>query len=107
MTLIVKGDRFFFATGSKDNKTSQLDSNCKAEFCLLLPANNNTGYLRGSGKMSKVSDQNTRKEVADWAEFIYNYWREASDPDFVLFELNMQQIRYMEPGDMQETVLEW
>lgn len=107
MTLIVKDGRFFFATGSRDDKTSQLDNNCKAEFCLLIPANNNTGYLRGSGKMDKVADQNTRKDVADWAEFIYDYWKEATDPDFVLFELKMQQIRYMEPGDMLENLLDW
>jgi len=107
MTLIVKDGRFYFATGATDEKTRQLDNNCKAEFCLLIPSGKHTGYLRGSGKMLKVQDQEARKEVADWAEFIYDYWKEASDPDFVLYELRLKQIRNMEPGDMNETVVEW
>jgi len=107
MTLIVKDGRFYFATGSKDNKTRQLDGNSKAEFCLLLPSGQSTGYIRGSGKMEKVQDQVVRKEVADWAEFIYNYWKEASDPDFILYELKLEQLKHMEPGEMVETVVEW
>ncbi len=107
MTLIVKEGRFYFATGSRDCKTRQLESNSKAEFCLLIPSADSTGYLRGSGKMEKVEDQATRKEVADWAEFIYDYWKEATDPDYCLFELELKQIRHMEPGEMTETVIEW
>lgn len=107
MTLIVKEGRFYFATGSYDAKTRQLDRNSKAEFCLLIPAGKNTGYLRGLGNMKKVTDQETRKEVADWAEFIYDYWKEATDPDYCLFELELKQIRHMEPGEMTETVIEW
>ncbi len=107
MTLIVKEGRFYFATGSTDEKTRQIDGNNKAEFCLLLPSGNNTGYLRGSGQMKKVQSMPEKKEVADWAQFIYDYWKEASDPDFVLYELELRQIRYMEPGDMKETVMDW
>ncbi|MDD2229901.1 MAG: pyridoxamine 5'-phosphate oxidase family protein [Candidatus Cloacimonetes bacterium] len=107
MTLIVKDGRFFFATGNTDNKTKQMENNCKAEFCLLIPASDSTGYLRGTGKMQKVENQATRKEVADWAEFIYSYWKEASDPDYCLFELELQQMRHMEPGEMAETFIEW
>jgi len=107
MTMIVKDGRFYFATGSRDNKTKQLDSNSKAEFCLLLPSGKSTGYLRGSGKMHKVEDQKVKKAVADWAEFIYDYWKEASDPDFILYELHLKQIRHMVPGDMNETLVEW
>jgi general stress protein 26 len=107
MTLIVKEGRFYFATGSKDNKTCQLESNSKAEFCLLIPSGESTGYMRGSGKMKKVEDQAIRKEVADWAQFIYNYWKEASDPDFCLFELELKQLRHMEPGEMTESLIEW
>lgn len=107
MTLIVKEGRFYFATGSQDNKTRQLDGNNKAEFCLLLPSGQNTGYLRGSGKLKKVQNLPEKKDVADWAEFIYDYWKEASDPDFVLYELRLKQIRNMEPGEMKETLVEW
>lgn len=107
MTLIVKDGRFYFATGSQDNKTKQLDGNSKAEFCLLLSSGQNTGYLRGCGKMQKVENLETKKDVADWAEFIYDYWKEASDPDFVLYELHLKQMRYMVPGEMNETVVEW
>jgi len=107
MTLIVKDGHFYFATGSNDSKTRQLENNCKAEFCLLFPTGESTGYMRGTGKMRKVVEQDVRKDVADWAEFIYSFWKEASDPDFCLFELELQQIRHMEPGEMAEVVIEW
>lgn len=107
MTLIVKEGRFFFATGSKDSKSKQLKANPKAEFCLLISNDKNSGYLRGSGILETVTEQSTRKEIADWAEFIYDYWKEATDPDYCLYELMLNQTRFMAPGEMTETVSEW
>lgn len=107
MTLIVKDDRFFFATGSNDNKGKQLAENPKAEFCLTISNDANSGYLRGSGKMVAVKDEPTRKEIADWSEFIYNYWQDPTDPDYCLYEMLITQTRFMKPGEMQEVILEW
>jgi uncharacterized pyridoxamine 5'-phosphate oxidase family protein len=105
MTLIYMDKHFYFATGSNDNKTKQLQANPKAEFCMLIKNESNSGYVRGSGKMQIVTEQTLRKAVADFAVFLYDYWKDAADPDFVLFELLLSDLRYMKPGEMYEEVI--
>jgi len=107
MTLIVKDQRFYFATGSTDSKSTQLATNPRAEFCLNITTEANSGYLRGSGEMKRVTDQSIRKEIADWAEFIYQFWADSTDPDYCLYELELRQTRYIAPGEMKETISEW
>ena len=107
MTLIVKDNRLFFATGSTDSKSRQLCANPKAEFCLSISNGTSNGYLRGSGTMKLVTDQSIRTEIADWSGFIYNYWEESTNPDYYLYELILKQSRFMTPGAMQETINEW
>ena len=106
MTLIVKDRRFYFATGSTDDKTRQITSNPAVEFCLLEKAEPFTGTLRCRGNMIRIEDVAAKKEVAYHAPFIYEYWKEASDPDFVLYECKPYQFRYMAPGDMKDNVIE-
>ncbi|HOA28931.1 MAG TPA: pyridoxamine 5'-phosphate oxidase family protein [Candidatus Cloacimonadota bacterium] len=104
MTMIVYKERFFFATGTSDNKTTQLKANPRAEFMLLLPGDGATGYLRASGIMQAISDLELRKAVADFAPFIYDYFHDAADPGYMLFELHVQKLGYMKPGEMCETI---
>lgn len=105
MTLIVMERRLFFATGSTDAKTAQIAANPATEWCLLERGGDYTGTMRCRGTMTLVSDPSLKQQVADHARFIYDYWRDAADPDFVLFELQPAQFRYMAPGDMKETVI--
>jgi general stress protein 26 len=106
MTLIFHGGRFWFATGSADQKSLQLDANPKAEFCLLLRSGDNSGYLRGSGAMDRIDDPALRKAVADAALFIYDYFRDADDPGYRLYEMKVARLGLMEPGEMYERELE-
>ena len=107
MTLIYMDDKFFFATGSKDTKNSQLLTNPKTEFCLVVSKESGNGYIRGSGVM-KIEESFSQKEaVAEHAKFVYDYWQDPQDPDFVLYELILQQIRFMSPGEMLEEVTDF
>ena len=106
MTLIVKDRRFYFATGATDAKTAQIAANPAVEFCLLERAEQYTGTLRCRGKLRLVASPAIRQEIADHAPFLYDYWKDPSDPDFVLFELIPTQYRYMAPGEMKDTVIE-
>jgi len=100
MTMIWWQDKYWFATSSGDPKVAQLDANPQAEWCLLLPQDGCTGYLKGRGSMLKVSDPALRKAVADFAGFIYDYWKDASDPDYTLYEMQLSSLRLMRPGAM-------
>lgn len=105
MTLIVMERRMFFATGSTDAKTSQIASNPAVEFCLLEKSEQYTGTLRCRGILVPAQDVSLKQQVADHAPFVYEYWQDAADPDFVLYEVNPAQFRYMAPGEMKETVI--
>lgn len=106
MTMILYQERFFFATGATDHKTTELKANPHAEFMLLIPGEGNTGYLRGCGIMQAVSDHGLKKAVADFAPFIYDYFHDAHDPGYVLYEMHVKKIGYMKPGEMYETLYE-
>jgi len=102
MTMIWYDKAFFFATSAGDNKARHLQENPNAEWCLLLPGDNCTGYLKGSGILQKVDDARLRKAVADKARFLYDYWQSPTDPDFVLYRMQVQSLRLMPPGAMYE-----
>ena len=103
MTLIFKDDRFFFATGRTDAKAGQIAKNPKAEFIHLICEGENTGYLRGSGTLQSITELSLRKEVSDWAPFIYSYFKDPSDPELMLYELKLERLSLMLPGEMCET----
>ncbi len=98
MTLIWWERRFWFATGSRDAKVAQIKANPKVEWSLLLPGDGCTGYLKCTGSMREERDSSVRRAVADAARFLYNYWKDADDPDFILYEMLPSRMRYMEPG---------
>jgi len=51
-----------------------------------------------------VQDQELRHEIAEFAPFIYNYWQDSSNPDFMLYEIKAEQWRYLKPGEDLETI---
>ncbi|MBW6514233.1 MAG: pyridoxamine 5'-phosphate oxidase family protein [Candidatus Syntrophosphaera sp.] len=104
MTMIYLDGSFYFATGAADSKCAQIAANHRAEFCLLLKKETNSGYLRGSGMLRQVDDLGLRKEVADFAPFLLDYWQGPADPAFRLFVMDLKQLRYMKPGDDYEVV---
>ncbi|MDD2331663.1 MAG: pyridoxamine 5'-phosphate oxidase family protein [Candidatus Cloacimonetes bacterium] len=107
MTLIIMNDRLFLATGSTDAKTRELSSNPLSEFCLKIRDGKFTGTLRVSGSMIPVDEYATRKAVADFSGFIYDYWKDPADPDYILFEMHPSQYQYMAPGEMFAKTAAW
>ncbi|MCB5264070.1 MAG: pyridoxamine 5'-phosphate oxidase family protein [Candidatus Cloacimonetes bacterium] len=98
MTMINQNDRLFFATGSKDAKAAQIDTNPYVE-CLVLQSNEHgNGYFRIAGKLHTVTDHTIKQAVADYAPFIYQYWDDVANEDFVLYELDVETCRYLKPG---------
>lgn len=102
MTMIWWQERFWFATGAQDSKAIQIRDNPKAEWCLLIPGEGCTGYLKGAGVMRAESEPAIRQAFADYAVFVYDYWKDANDPDFVLYEMRITELKLMVPGAMLE-----
>jgi len=98
MTLICLEQRLFLATGSKDSKAKQWQRNPHLECLLTFNSEAGNGYLRVSGTVSPIQNLDLKKQIADYAPFIYTYWQDSANPDFVLYEIIPAQWRYLEPG---------
>jgi uncharacterized pyridoxamine 5'-phosphate oxidase family protein len=105
MTLICMNERLFLATGSGDNKTRQWALNPNLECLLPLSGDAGNGYLRIGGEARVVRDLALKQEVAETAKFIYNYWQDSANPDFILYEVLPREWRYLQPGADLEEVL--
>jgi uncharacterized pyridoxamine 5'-phosphate oxidase family protein len=106
ITLVCIDQRFYFATGAADQKSAQIALNPKVEFCSLIQAEPYTGYFRGSGILHQIDDVQVKKAVADVATYIYNYWQDAADPAYRLYELELTVLKYMHPGESVEQAVE-
>ncbi|MDD3523222.1 MAG: pyridoxamine 5'-phosphate oxidase family protein [Candidatus Cloacimonetes bacterium] len=104
MTLIMLENRLFLATGSKDAKTRQWAQNPKLECMYLLSDERGNGYLRITGTVRRVGSVPLKHSVAEHARFIYQYWQDADSPDYVLYEIEVSQWRYLKPGVDTEEV---
>ncbi|MCB5260460.1 MAG: pyridoxamine 5'-phosphate oxidase family protein [Candidatus Cloacimonetes bacterium] len=105
MTLITLKQRLFLATGKTDPKVRQLSKNPYMECLLPLADSSGNGYLRISGKALEIRDIMLKKEVADAAKFIYDYWQDIADESFILYQLMPDEWRYLKPGeDIEEIV---
>lgn len=107
MTLIYHLGKFYFATGSWDSKARQIASNPKVEICLTLKEESGTGYVRVIGNLDIINDLEIKKEISSVADFITYYFKEPSDPGFVLYKMNCQKAEYMQPGEQLATKFDW
>jgi uncharacterized pyridoxamine 5'-phosphate oxidase family protein len=104
MTLICFEQRLFLATGKKDAKVGQLAINPHVEIMLPLKDEGANGYLRIACVAKTVSAPPLKKQLADFAPFIYDYWQDPLDEDCVIYELLPEVWRLLKPGDDLETV---
>jgi len=99
MMLIYNNDRFYFATGSTDHKVDQITRNPRTE--VYVPIGDEDGGLRLRGKMSFVSNEDTRAEIHGCAGFIQSFWDNPEDPDFILLEFKPEKLELMRPGSVE------
>lgn len=99
MMLIYREDRFFFATGSTDQKVGQISRNPRVE--VFVSIGDDEGGLRLRGKMSFISDEDNRAEVHGCAGFIQGFWEDPQDPDYVLMEFKPEKFELMRPGTVE------
>lgn len=98
MMLIKRNGKYYFATGSTDGKINQLTRNPNVEVCIPIE---DEGSVRLRGKISFVTNEDTRTEIYDCAGFIQGFWADPQDPDFVLMEFKPNHLEYMRPGSVE------
>lgn len=105
MTLMWFKESLWLATGTTDAKCKQIATNPLLEVVVHLKNETNSGYLRISGSADVITDLKTKKDVADFSGFIYDYWTDPADPGYALYRVEPLLIKLMQPGDMLETIL--
>ncbi len=101
VTMIHFDKKMWVTTGSGDAKIKQIKDNCSIEFCLLLKAGENSGYIRGSGDAQIVNDLATRKLIAENTPFFKEFWKDTNDPGYALLRINAKEIEYLRPGELK------
>jgi uncharacterized pyridoxamine 5'-phosphate oxidase family protein len=107
MILIYHQGRFYFASGTADAKSKQIEQNPLAETCTMYEHNDDRGYFRSTGYLKNITDVETRKELHAVAGFIRNYFPEPDDPGFALYEMIWQKVEFMEAGQTLTESEDW
>ncbi|UCF70717.1 MAG: pyridoxamine 5'-phosphate oxidase family protein [candidate division WOR-3 bacterium] len=101
VTLIHYDKKMWITTGSDNNKIKQIMANNKIEFCLLLKAEETSGYIRGTGTAEVITDVKTRTLIAENTPFFKEFWKDTNDPGYALLRIHPRDIEYLKPGAMQ------
>ena len=100
VSMIFDGERFWVSTGSRDAKAAQVAANPVFEFSLTLQGEGSSGTFRGAGKVRLVEDLEEKRRVAAIVPFFGDYWEKPEDPSFCLMELQVDEVEFMRPHEM-------
>ena len=101
VTLIYLRGGFYVATGSNDAKTSQIQRNPKAEFCLLVEEKESKGTIRAECIANLVKDEEIRAYIFEKTPFMKEFFKTPKDPKYTLIKLEPKAFEYMKPGSIQ------
>ncbi len=98
VTAVLHEDSVYILTSTGDAKSRHLEADPRFEFYVLVKEEDGTGYVRCSGKASKVGDPALRLRVCDSAGFADSYWDGPDDPDLALFHMDIDAAEIVRPG---------
>ena len=101
VTLIHFDNKMWVTTGSADAKIDQIKENENIEFCLLLGVGENSGYVRCTGQAEIVSDEATRRLIAENTPFFKTFWQDTNDPGYALLRIHAKDFEYLRPGELK------
>lgn len=88
----------YVLTSTGDAKTRHLEADPRFEFYVLVKEEASLGYVRFSGRSSKVDDPELRGRVGDTAGFVDSYWDGPDDPDLTMFLMDIDAAEIVRPG---------
>jgi len=100
VTLVHLDSKFWILTGKSDAKIQQIKQNPRIEFTYNVKKDENTGYIRGGGKLILIEDKETKVSIAERVKYFQDYWQSLDDPNYALLEVQLEEIEYMRPGEM-------
>jgi len=104
VTLIHLDGRFLITTGTKSKKVDHILRNSRVEF-LLLPEDEDTGYVRGRCAASILDDDAVKRLLYERVPHVSQLWEGPEDEDLTVIELEPIEYDYMRPGDFSSTTI--
>ena len=103
ITLIKDEEGFFFATGKRSQKITQIKNNPSVEFILTLKKGENNGYIRGECTAEFVEDKKIMYKLFNENEFMKKLWKDPEDPELTIIKLIPSTYHYLRPGEWETT----
>lgn len=101
ITLMTDAGSFYLGTSAASRKVEQIQGKNRIEFVTLFSDGGNTGYLRVTGSVERITDAALIGRVTVTNNYpVTQYWESIEDPDFYFCKVIPERVEYMRPGDM-------
>jgi general stress protein 26 len=95
--------KFYIKTIGTSDKAAQIKQDPRVEVVIPLMDERGNGYLRVGGRAKLVSDIDERKRVMSASGFEPpDSYDGLDDPNFMLYALEAERERFLEPGEWSE-----
>ena len=98
MTVVLHEGSVYVLTSTGDAKVRHLEADPRFEFFVLVKEGDSTGYVRCSGRSSKVVDPDLRRLVGDASGFLEDHWEGPDDPDLTVLLMDIDAAEIVRPG---------
>lgn len=72
---------------------------------MMLEKKGSRGTLRGFGRTRMITDTDEKRDVAGMIPFFADYWLSPDDPSFCPFELLVESLEHMRPGEIESKAI--
>ncbi|WP_371806207.1 pyridoxamine 5'-phosphate oxidase family protein [Candidatus Lokiarchaeum ossiferum] len=105
VSLISYQEQLWFCSVNGRPKCEQLRKNNKVEFSLVAENEEAFHNIRAIGKALEIHDPSIREDLSIEIPFFQDYWSVSTDPNFVLYQLDLSQVEYHPPGGKEYFIL--
>lgn len=99
MALIKHEKKWWCCTKASRQKINQFRKNPKFEFCNIIKHETNIGSIRARGNAIIIDDLDIKRKVSNSIPFFKGYWDSPKDPNFILINLDIEEILVQSPFD--------
>ncbi|MGD2142535.1 MAG: pyridoxamine 5'-phosphate oxidase family protein [Candidatus Bathyarchaeota archaeon] len=105
VSLIHLGGNFYIITGARGGrnaaKLNQIKKNPKVEYYLTLAEGEKRGFIRGEATVYITDDPSLKEQLFEEIEWAKDYFKDPTDPDYVLLKLHPITYFYRRPGEYE------
>ncbi|MBI1786549.1 MAG: pyridoxamine 5'-phosphate oxidase family protein [Acidobacteria bacterium] len=93
-----EGFTVYVASLRSSGKTGEIDRNPKVELCYMSPGHD---QVRITGMAENVTDMAVRRQIWDSNPLLRAYLKTVDNPEFILYRVTPQRVRFMREWALQ------